>query len=418
VGEGHGAMKSSMRLRSGVGPQGGFTLMELVVVMGILTGFLMMLVQFVGQGVSLFDEGESGQALADRTDAARTVVTRELQTIAADGRRIEPGLPDDRLLAQRFSIGLPARPLATDSQAVLLRAGIQLDPMQEEELIERDARARVEAEYGAAADPEEVEQAVRAIVARTPLRGRGRLILAQFAQEVESEPPGASLIEVRVGHFLVDQRIRVGDDWVDPFLVPFPGGADLPAVEVYRATRPLVKNLLHFDLHMWSQATRSWTSGIGAAQGGPEAVWDSARAGLLSGDGAGANFSFDLGEPSLLEPTDDVHPHAMRVTLVVAVAEDGPREGLLAARLAREDSALLLVDGEAFPGALDGGFVKVGSEWMRYASREGDRLRGLQRGVRGTSPREHPATSIVRVGRTVEFTIPFQHGKDDFNRDG
>ena len=36
----------------------GFTLIELLVVLGILTGFLAMLVQFVDSGVRLFDEGE------------------------------------------------------------------------------------------------------------------------------------------------------------------------------------------------------------------------------------------------------------------------------------------------------------------------------------------------------------------------
>jgi prepilin-type N-terminal cleavage/methylation domain-containing protein len=50
--------------------QGGFTLIELVVVMGILSGFLVMLVQLVGIGLRLFSDGELGQALADRSRAA------------------------------------------------------------------------------------------------------------------------------------------------------------------------------------------------------------------------------------------------------------------------------------------------------------------------------------------------------------
>lgn len=66
--------------------QRGFTLLELVVVMGILSGFLLMLVQFLDSGVQLFSEGENGQALADRAEAARTAVDRELRAARAGAR--------------------------------------------------------------------------------------------------------------------------------------------------------------------------------------------------------------------------------------------------------------------------------------------------------------------------------------------
>ena len=50
--------------------QAGFTLIELVVVMGILAGFLVMLVQLVDTGLRMFGEGELGQQFADRTSRA------------------------------------------------------------------------------------------------------------------------------------------------------------------------------------------------------------------------------------------------------------------------------------------------------------------------------------------------------------
>src|SRR5690606_17815068 len=43
----------------------GFTLLELVVAMGILTAFLVMLVQLLASGTRLVDDGERGQSLAD-----------------------------------------------------------------------------------------------------------------------------------------------------------------------------------------------------------------------------------------------------------------------------------------------------------------------------------------------------------------
>ncbi|MBL8753083.1 MAG: type II secretion system protein, partial [Planctomycetes bacterium] len=56
----------------------GFTLVELLVVMGILSGFLIMLVQLLESGVRMFGEGELGQALADRAGQAQRVIAGEL----------------------------------------------------------------------------------------------------------------------------------------------------------------------------------------------------------------------------------------------------------------------------------------------------------------------------------------------------
>ena len=73
--------------------QSGFTLLELVVVMGLLSTFLLLLVQLVSSGAKLFDEGESGQDLADRTlvahraddDPRRTAARSTLWLVAMGG---------------------------------------------------------------------------------------------------------------------------------------------------------------------------------------------------------------------------------------------------------------------------------------------------------------------------------------------
>ena len=196
-------------------------------------------------------------------------------------------------------------------------------------------------------------------------------------------------------------------------VVPLPGSAELPAAALVAATRVLVEDVLHIELQMWSQRTRGWAgSGQG---GGAEIVWDSARAGWLQDEAFGPVFALDRGPESAFDPTDDVFPHALRVLLVVADDEKQAAAGLLADDLQVEDRSLRLVAGDRFPGALDGGFVKVGGEWIRYGARDGDWLTGLQRGVRGTKARSHQASARVRTGRTAEFTIPLAHGKDDWN---
>ena len=77
-------------------PTAGFTLLELVVVMGLLAGFCVMLVQLLATGVRMFDEGEDGQALADRAgDASRLVRQQWAELLGPSGEA--PEFPVSRL---------------------------------------------------------------------------------------------------------------------------------------------------------------------------------------------------------------------------------------------------------------------------------------------------------------------------------
>lgn len=385
----------------------GFTLLELVVVMGILSGFLLMLVQFVDTGVQLFDEGESAQAMADRAEAGRTALERELRSLQSGVPTLAPGAPTERLLAQHLPLGLPARAQAGAPHGILLRASVQLDPAVEQRLIEDRALVEAALELGADPDPRLVQERAAERTRHAALRGRGRIVLAMWPADEE-----AARLELRVVRLLPDQLLRVGDDLVDPFLVPVPGGAELPSLVLHAASEPLVDDVLWFDLRFWSQRTSGWEE---KGNAGPEAVWDSARAGWLADPAFPPVFGLDRGPGSFEDRTDDVWPRAIRATLVLARPESQPPEGLLADELTAQDRTLVLVDGERFPGADDGGFVKVRGEWIRYASRQGDSLIGLVRGQRGTKAASHPRGVRVRVGRTVEFTVPMPGGKEDWN---
>ena len=92
-----------------------------------------------------------------------------------------------------------------------------------------------------------------------------------------------------------------------------------------------------------------------------------------------------------------------------------PAEGLLARSLGPDERTLVLVNGDHWPGPLEGGWIKVRGEWMHYDELSGDRMTGLQRGGRRTKAREHPAGVRAHFGKTVEFVIPVAHAKDDWN---
>lgn len=387
--------------------QDGFTLIELVVVMGILAGFLTMLVRFLDTGVRLFDEGEKGQNAADRSQSGQRLVEAQLRSLRGPGLQIEPGAVSARFLVQMLPLGLPAR-AAGEARLPFVRASVHLDADVEaplrDALVRRRAANDVGADSGAA-----FEERMALLRGAEPLRGVGSLLLF-----VSPKEPEHGLLQLRIAHLLPGQAIPIDRDRdQDPMAVVLPGSAELPAAALLAATRVLVDDVLHLELQMWSQRTRGW-SGSGQG-GGAEIVWDSARAGWLQDEAFGPVFALDRGPDSAFDPTDDVFPHALRVLLVVADDEKQAAAGLLADELQPEDRSLRLVAGDRFPGPSDGGFVKLGGEWIRYGARDGDWLTGLQRGVRGTKARSHPAATRVRTGRPAEFTVPLAHGKDDWN---
>jgi prepilin-type N-terminal cleavage/methylation domain-containing protein len=391
---------------------GGFTLIELLVVMGILTGFLMMLAQLVDGGLRLFGEGELGQALADRAATAQRRIAAELSMLRGAGSHRETSEVVDRLVVQELPLGLPQRPERGISKAQVLRGAVRLSPERELPLLD----ARLAAEI-LQAEPKlagaELDQRIAAARQGVPLVGHGNLLLLPWRQEGDDE----SLLELRAAWLLPGQTVPVGPDrFVDPFTVAVPGSPDLPGLAVWTLTQPLLGDLLHVEFQLWSQSTRQWAADDGRT-GGALALrcWDSARGGWLVDAAAGGQFPLDRGPASAGDARDDVHPHAILCRVVVAQPADFAPEGLLAADLAADDTTLRLYDGSRFPGAADGGWVKIRTEWISYAERSGDELRGLRRGLRGSTAKDHPAGARTHVGRTVEFVAPVLHAKDDWN---
>ncbi|MCB9878466.1 MAG: type II secretion system protein [Planctomycetes bacterium] len=397
------------------GASGGFTLIELLVVMGILTGFLTMLVQLVDNGLTMFRDGELSQDLADRAARAQRVIGDELSLLRGSAGGPDRERADDRLVVQQLPIGLPPSPERGATRVQVLRGSVFLAPEREVALLRTAAALEALAEQpqleGDALDVE-----VQKRVGAAPLRGIGNLLLVPWRQADDD-----ALLELRCGWFLPGQQLPVGPGReVDPFEVPVPGSPQLPGMLVYQSTIPILRELLHVEFLLWAQDTTSWGSGRdtrGPSGGGgqPMMIWDSARAGWLVDRDSGGEFRFDRGPLSATDTSDDVHPHAILVRCVVAQQAGAAAEGLVADEMGAEDTSLVLVAGDRFPGAPDGGFVKVDGEWMRYAERDGDWLRGLQRGARSTKPIPHDVGSRVHVGRTIEFVIPLLHAKDDWN---
>lgn len=401
--------------------QHGFTLIELLVVMGILSGFLVMLVSLVDSGLTMFRDGETSQVLADRGARAQQVVRQELSRLRGSSTGRDRTEVEDRLVVQMLPIGLPRAPERGATLVQVLRGAVHLDPARELAIVGKRLAADV-FEQDPGLTPEEIVAEVQKRAAVEPLRGIGNLLMLPWRQEGDDD----ALLELRAGWFLPGQQIPAGvDSFVDPFDVIVPGGDELPGLTVFELTEPILQDLLHVEFGLWSQRTTSWGDERGPLHGYqsgaagnlqfPQAIWDSARGGWLVDRQSGGEFAFDLGPASEDDPTDDIHPHGILVRVVVAQDRDASPEGVLASFLGAEDTSIYLYDGTSFPGNPDGGYVMLGAEWIRYAELDGDRLVGCKRGQRATKILEHQAGTVVNVGRTVEFVVPVLHAKDDWN---
>lgn len=380
---------------------GGFTLVEMLVVMGLLAGFLVMLLQLLAGGVAVFDEGEASQDLSDRTHAVEQVVLEQFTSMAGPIQLLAEGPPDARLIVQWAPLGFRTDPTA--AQVQVIRATVHLSVAQEEKLLRRALRAEAERTARTRVQ-EDVETTLDQLVAAAPRAQRGQMLLLPWP----AEDGIGDRLELRRGLFLPGERIPVrrGFD-VDLMDVAEIGGPDFPPALIPTFTEVIATDLLQFDVALASQHT---TAGFDGRPGvdGPEHVWDSARAGWLS-DAKEPHriFSLDLGAQSLTNRTDDVFPRWIRVQLVVGRAEP---ESVVLRELGAKETEVTFGRAEAFSS---GQMVKLGPEWVQLGPQNGNRF-VLQRGLRHTSGVPHPVGEPARAGRMVTRMIRLAHGRDSF----
>src|SRR5690606_18354840 len=158
------------------GSAAGFTLIELLVAMGLLTLFGSFLVQLMSTSVGLFHEGERGQDLADRADAAARAIERTLGDMLGPSTADFAGAsPSARLLVQWVASG-PAQGAPPGSATLVqaLRAAVRIDERVEERLL-RVAFAEEAREAGTTAAA--VEERLAELIAAAPRHGRAAMLL-------------------------------------------------------------------------------------------------------------------------------------------------------------------------------------------------------------------------------------------------
>ncbi|MCE9634157.1 MAG: prepilin-type N-terminal cleavage/methylation domain-containing protein [Planctomycetes bacterium] len=194
------------------------------------------------------------------------------------------------------------------------------------------------------------------------------------------------------------------------------GPVDLKDVQA--VARPVLAGILYFGVDFWSRRTETWDATIVPPKG-PLQVWDSTRGIIPKGKGIDgfwfAKPNVVNETPTLLDSGDDTFPRRMRVTLVAEEAGQTARTGLLMSELSA-DAAVIDVSDVRFIPATDTTqrFVKIGPEWIEFGGVEGNRITGCKRGVRGTTAVAHEYGSRVHYGRTVVREIAIATYRDAY----
>ena len=390
--------------------QRGFTLLEILVVMGLLFVFMTFLTNILFTATDIFSESQRGTEITQRTLAAQRPVEECLRDMTGP-TQLGDGGSDARLLVQWADAGLRQG----HNRLQVLRSTVRVDRRTEMELLKRQAEIGFVAQYGEVEELQQdprFKQALQQIMQQRGLRGRAQMLLLVWPQ---GDAEGAFL-ELRCGLFLpgeslpfkeADGRSLMGLREVRP--------PEFPAQRVLENTKVLASGILHLEYRLKSQYTTDWNLEPGSA--GPEWVWDSARAGWFDETKTGREqFTMDLGAGSLNTGTDDVYPYWVRYTLVVGNRAGGLPDAILADAISEGSKEARLVNTDNLPDPdTSDHMLKIGSEWVGFGTIRGRTLKGLRRGLRGTKARSHLHGTGVRAGRMRVGHVRLLHGRDNWN---
>jgi len=387
----------------------GFTIIELTVVMGLLSVFMVFLLQILLISTDVFHEGQRGQEASARGLAAGRPGEAALRRMTGPTHESRQAASDARLLVQWAPIGLDWEDRDGLGEIKVLRSTVRAERHEEERLLSATFRDAAEAIVGG--DPDQLLGVIQQMIRRRGLKGRAVML---FLPWPEGDKEGA-YFELRRGLFLPDEalgfREAEGARLMD---VERLGGPRFPAKYVPGQTEVVATGLLHISYRLASQYTEDWRDGPEAA--GPETVWDSARRGwLLDSEVENHRFSLDLGEISAKDSTDDVYPRYIELTVVAGGSSQDLPESQLAADVGAGDKTIVLVNVDRLPPNIHENYLKIGSEWVRFSELRGRTLRGVRRGQRGTRARNHGSRTGVRAGRTEVMMVRILHGRDSWN---
>lgn len=352
---------------SGGRPVAGFTLIELIIAIGIFLAMGSFIYTFISTGLRIWEEGEGKGAayeavqgvIEEMTDDLRSVYTGEpldrhrFKFLCDTGNAGEEGIvPVPRLRFVRTLKGEMKNPITREAGTLPGSTGTydlfqDAEEAQEEGLLPPGGLAEVLYTFDYPKGSEGVGVLRKGI--RAPLGGEESF----FGEEIFTQ-----------------------------------------AERLSKSTHPLIEGVLY--------GAFLFERGDGpSAEKALYDTWDSTR-GIL-GEGPLA-FPLFKGQNSLNDPRDDIFPK--RVEVILVFQEEQNVQARLLEDLDPQDLVVPVHPIDQFPTSkVEQLFVKIDEEWISYQGKDASRLTLLKRGARGTRPSSHRRGAFVRFGRTFSFAV-------------
>lgn len=387
--------------------RGGFTMIELIIAMSLLSMLGIMIIAMMSDGMRIFSQGMSESAELDRTGTILPTIRADISKLLVpdagdpppppapirDLRDPEPQEPAPPVWERLISGYQPLKnqPEGPTKDMMVFYAAWVID-------ISSDMPALLRTRGGAVGDqavpytPLTVEK----LQADTRyLASGGQMEVAYVA--VPTDPANPAILTLYRGF-----RAPVGDP-LKSLLIP----ENLDTLkEIQEACRPVAEGLLHFQITWRRIHATSWA--IEESKAGPlgerslvvSPRWDSTR-------GVDPKFPMFAGKDSLGDGSDDVFPGYARVDITVA------NEGVFGygqgALQLSENISGDITKFKAFPanalyepvGASDPRFLKIGTEWMEYDIASVDTVDNsvyVRRGARNSAKQAHESGAWLYVG--------------------
>ena len=387
-------------------PRAGFTLIELMLSLGLFSLLLVGLLQLLDTSTTLWKQVDSRRDETEVSGALSDRLARDLSTLEAG--------PEGDLLVDWGVVDV-------DKNGV---AGLRVARLR---FVRRASPAEVARLRFQLTPPEDPTAPVPVSDDGEPLPAdwsrvdRGLVEVAWVLASAE-RPLTAGAAPTFEGVLLRDERFLDDPDrlsFFDPRFLPVTSLSGRPTEGL---TEELLRGVLWMEPALATQTTLTDTNL------GPEDASFQWKVGDRISDGASSWDAWnldrpDLGLSSLNEPgvgmpdLDPARPGATpllprRVRVSFEIQRPKDLRTVLRAPIDHDETSFSVADGERLPP--EGGHFLVDEEWMQLLSKSGDRVT-VQRGQRGTLGTPHKASAPIQFGWRTLREVPIGLSREEWN---
>jgi hypothetical protein len=400
---------------------GGYTLLEVVIAVGLLVLLGSGLATLLTQGISIWRRAENRGRVYDQ---ARILLERMAEDIrstvvlssSAGGDAWVRFICDvDDLGRQRLRF---VRTISAETSNAILRHGGKTLSLKTPAVYDgrNDSKEARDGRLGAPGGLMEVIYLLDPRVSRTHLWRGFRSPVGGMRSLLNQEVPGEEKLADLSGLIEdLERKSHAGgmtEKEQEEHLKREAQAQDDFEWNMSQLGRPLTDGVLFLGFSFWGPTTNTWDEtekplqlAGGSRPSGPLFHWDSTRAILNWTGGDSDEFMFRSIDGSLTDSSDDIFPEQVEITLVLR--DDNSESSYLVDRISKSDDYFRVSKPFSLPENEADRYLLVGGEWMYMRDVDGARVRieSYGRGRRGTEPTSHLQGARVDLGVTFRRVV-------------